>query len=241
MAKKTPAIEARALHKSFQDADRSLKVLRGADLSVYPGEAVAIVGVSGSGKSTLLHILAGLDQPTKGQILLNGNPYSVSGTEASALERARSIGIVYQFHHLLPEFNALENIMLPGLVAGLSASEARKRAEERLAEAGLADRAGHRPAKLSGGERQRVAIARALMNDPALVLADEPTGNLDAETARESTEMLWKSTLEKGRALIIVTHEPSIASKAGRIFSLEKGRLVDRTERYKNGQAFPSK
>ncbi len=234
MDKKTPAIEARSVHKSFKDADRSLKVLRGVDLSVYPGEAVAIVGVSGSGKSTLLHLLAGLDQPTKGQILLRGKPYSASGTEASALERAKSIGIVYQFHHLLPEFNALENIMLPGLVAQLSASEARKRAEERLADVGLADRARHRPAKLSGGERQRVAIARALMNDPSLVLADEPTGNLDADTARESTEMLWKSTLEMARSLIIVTHEPSIASKADRIFALERGKLVDRTESYKS-------
>jgi len=222
-------IEARGLHKTFHDATRDLRVLRGVDLTVRRGESAAIVGASGAGKSTLLHLLGGLDQPTEGKVLLSGQLYSSLSEEEIAQRRAQSIGIVYQSHHLLPEFTALENVMLPGMVARLSAADARRRAAQRLDEVGLGDRLHHRPARLSGGEQQRVALARALMNDPLVVLADEPTGNLDAETAREAIELLWNSTLAKGRALIIVTHEPSIARRAGRIYLLERGRLFDRT------------
>jgi len=206
----------------------------GVDLKVGAGESVAIVGASGVGKSTLLHLLAGLDRPTSGVVLLNGEPYSSQNETETARIRATMIGIVYQFHHLLPEFTAEENVLMPGLVAGLPLREARQRAEERLIEVGLGDRRRHRPAKLSGGERQRVALARALMNDPSVVLADEPTGNLDADTARETIELLWQSTLAKGKSLVIVTHEPFIARRAGRIHRLEKGKLFDRTEDYKD-------
>ena len=225
MSKKTPAIEARSVHKSFRDADRSLKVLRGVDLAVNSGQAVAIVGVSGSGKSTLLHLLAGLDQPTKGRILISGKPYSVSGSEASALERAKSIGIVYQFHHLLPEFNALENVMLPGLVAGLSKSAAREKAGERLADAGLADRARHRPAKLSGGERQRALLALALAQEAPVMLLDEPTSSLDLAHQISVMNLVRNVQRRRGGTVLVAMHDLTLAAQyCDRLVMLAGGR-----------------
>jgi lipoprotein-releasing system ATP-binding protein len=219
------AIETRALHKVYHDGQRELRILRGVTLKVMPGEAVAIVGASGAGKSTLLHLLAGLDRPTTGEVFLGGRNYaSLSETAISRL-RSRSIGIIYQFHHLLPEFTALENVMLAAMIAGKTKAQARDESVRRLEETGLGERLSHRPAKLSGGEQQRVALARALINKPDVVLADEPTGNLDAETAAETIDCLWNSTLEKGRALVIVTHEASIARRADRILRLERGKL----------------
>jgi lipoprotein-releasing system ATP-binding protein len=225
-----PVLEAMDLAKTFHDGARELKILRGVDLRVELGESTAIVGVSGSGKSTLLHLLAGLDRPTEGVVRLAGQDYSTLRDEEIAHRRARAIGIIYQFHHLLPEFNALENVLLPALVAGKSRAEARRLAAERLDEVGLSDRLSHRPGKLSGGEQQRVALARSLVNDPLVVLADEPTGNLDADTAAEAIDLLWKSTLDKDRALVIVTHEPSIARRADRVLELRDGLLHDRTD-----------
>ena len=220
-----PIVEAVDLHRYFHDGARELRIMQGVNLQVARGEAVAIVGVSGSGKSTLLHLLAGLDRPTNGKVLLEGANFTSLSEYETARQRSRVIGLIYQFHHLLPEFSALENVMLPGMIARRPTEEIEANAQRRLSEVGLAERMGHRPAKLSGGEQQRVALARALMNDPGLVLADEPTGSLDADSAREAIDLLWKATKEKGRALVIVTHEPTIAKRADRVFRLEGGTL----------------
>lgn len=233
MSNSIPIIEARGLHRFFHDATRELHILQGIDLRVMPGESLAIIGVSGSGKSTLLHLLAGLDRPSQGEVFLNGEEYSsLSETEISR-RRSRDIGIIYQFHHLMPEFTALENVMLPGMIARRPMDEIRTSAEARLAEVGLKDRFNHRPTKLSGGEQQRVALARALMNDPLLVLADEPTGSLDTDSAQEAIDLLWNATTRKGKALVIVTHEPTIALRADRILRLEGGRFHDQTAELK--------
>jgi len=224
-----PVVEAIGLWRSFKDAERELTILKGVDLQVMPGEALAIVGVSGSGKSTLLHLLAGLDQPSKGIVKLEGEPYTGLDELSMARRRSRVIGIIYQFHHLMPEFSALENVMLPGMIARRPLPETKQLAIKSLEEVGLGGRLHHRPAKLSGGEQQRVALARALMNNPHLVLADEPTGSLDAGSAREAVDLLWQGTKAKGKALVIVTHEPTIARRADRILRLESGVLHDVT------------
>jgi lipoprotein-releasing system ATP-binding protein len=220
-------LEARALRKTFRGGDGSLiEVLAGVDLSVSRGEFVAIMGVSGAGKSTLLHLLGALELPTSGEVQLEG----VSFTERSATElaevRNRKVGFVFQFHHLLREFSALENVMMPLLIAGRDESAARSRAEELLAAVGLAGRMTHRPAQLSGGEQQRVAVARALVNDPVIVLADEPSGNLDQFNGERLHELFATLSREFETALVAVTHNPMLAARADRVMTLEAGHLV---------------
>jgi lipoprotein-releasing system ATP-binding protein len=218
-------LEARDLAKSYHDGERELKVLQGASLAVNRGQAVAVVGMSGSGKSTLMHLLGGLDVPDAGEVVFDGE--SLRGRPLSRLHeyRGRHVGFVFQFHHLLPEFTALENVMIPAMILGRPRPEIRKQAMATLERLGLADRAGHRPSKLSGGEQQRVALARALINQPSLLLADEPTGNLDLRTGEGVIELMWEMTARAGRGLVIVTHEPMIARKADRILLLRAGRL----------------
>lgn len=228
-ASRQPIICAADVEKHYRDGERLLRVLRGASLEVFPGEIVSIVGASGSGKSTFLHLLGALDRATAGSIIFNGRDYrSLSNAELAAL-RNRSIGFIFQFHHLLAEFTALENAVIPGLIAGHSFHALAEKARERLQALGLGERLQHRPAKLSGGEQQRLALARALTNEPELILADEPTGNLDAESAAAVIDLLWNNVRDNGRALVIVTHDPEIARRADRCLRLREGRLVTET------------
>jgi lipoprotein-releasing system ATP-binding protein len=220
-----PILRAENLHKYYRDGERLLKVLRGASLEVYPGEIISIIGASGSGKSTLLHLLGALDRATSGSIYFKGRDYSKLSNYELAELRNRSIGFIFQFHHLMTEFSALENVILPGLIAGRNRHELEKVASARLESLGLGNRLSHRPAKLSGGEQQRVALARALINDPDIVLADEPTGNLDPESAATVIELLWQNVRENHRSLVIVTHETDIAYRADRYFRLREGIL----------------
>lgn len=213
------------LSKSYHDGQRELVVLKGVDLTVKKGEAIAIVGMSGAGKSTLLHLLGGLDRPDAGSLIFEGRKLNGASRVEMDRYRNRSIGFVFQFHHLLPEFTAVENVMMPALVARRQKSEAREAATKLLDQVGLKERLTHRPSKLSGGEQQRVALARALVNDPHLLLADEPTGNLDAKTGKKIIELMWKTTVERDRSIVIVTHEPTIAQRADRIFHLGGGQL----------------
>ncbi|MBN1515992.1 ABC transporter ATP-binding protein [Candidatus Sumerlaeota bacterium] len=222
-----PALRASGLTKEYQDGTRTLRVLRGAELSARAGEIVSITGASGSGKSTLLHLLGGLDRPSGGQIQFGGRElHAMTESELSRL-RAREIGIIFQFYHLLPEFSATENVMIPQMLLGMGKREAREKALAALDRVGLSERANHRPSKMSGGEQQRVAIARAMINRPSLVLADEPTGNLDPQTGGAIIDLLWNASQETGAALIIVTHEPVLADKADRQLKLEQGKLLD--------------
>jgi lipoprotein-releasing system ATP-binding protein len=219
-------VEARQVRKVFRGGDDGLvEVLTAVDLSVFRGEMVAIVGASGAGKSTLLHLLGALDQPTGGEVLLNGEPYS--GQSARSLDRVRNteLGFVFQFHHLLREFDALENVMMPLLIGGRPPAAARGRAEELLARVGLAGRMTHRPAELSGGEQQRCAVARALVHDPKIVLADEPSGNLDHRHSEALHDLLAGLTRSLETALIVATHNRGLAERADRVFLLENGRL----------------
>ena len=220
-------LEAQGLRKVYRGGDGSIiNVLSGVDFAVGRGEFVAIVGASGSGKSTLLHLLGALDSPTDGTVLLDGHPYSELGPEALAAIRNRKIGFVFQFHHLLREFTALENVMMPLLIAGEDEDRARSRAEELLAAVGLAGRMSHRPAALSGGEQQRTAVARALVADPLVVLADEPSGNLDNANSERLHQLFARLSREFETALVVVTHNRHLASRADRVLSLEGGRLV---------------
>ncbi|MDS0218573.1 lipoprotein-releasing ABC transporter ATP-binding protein LolD [Pseudidiomarina andamanensis] len=218
-------MECRQLSRVYQDGDRQLQVLNDVNLSVNAGEMLAIVGSSGSGKSTLLHCMGGLDKPTSGEVLFAG--YAIQDWSSNQLAdwRNKEIGFIYQFHHLLPEFTALENVAMPQLIAGVSTREAKLRAEQLLQRVGLAERLQHRPAELSGGERQRVAIARALANSPRLVLADEPTGNLDDSTAEQVFELLLELNKEFDTAFVIVTHDNSLAAKLPRTLTLHHGQL----------------
>jgi lipoprotein-releasing system ATP-binding protein len=219
-------LEARALRKTFRGGDGSLiEVLAGVDLSVSRGEFVAIMGVSGAGKSTLLHLLGALDVPTSGEVLLEGVSFSQRSPEDLAQVRNGKIGFVFQFHHLLREFTALDNVMMPLLIGGRDESAARSRAEELLAAVGLAGRMTHRPSMLSGGEQQRVAVARALVNDPLVVLADEPSGNLDQFNGERLHELFATLSREFETALIAVTHNGMLAARADRVLSLEGGHL----------------
>ena len=219
-------LETRALRKVFAGGDgRPLEVLRGVDLEVHRGEVIAIVGASGAGKSTLLHLLGALDRPTSGDLWLEGSRYADLDPNALADLRNRRIGFVFQFHHLLREFSALENVMLPLLIAGATDRQARSRAEERLSAVGLAGRMTHRPAELSGGEQQRCAVARALVHDPGLVLADEPSGNLDHANAEMLHETFFRLAREFETAVVVVTHNRLLAGRADRILWLEDGRL----------------
>jgi len=224
----TPLLRSQGVVKDYRDADRTLHVLRGVDLTLRAGEAVAIVGASGAGKSTLLHLFGGLDRPTTGTIAVNGTDLGKLGDRALAKFRNRTIGFIFQFHHLLAEFTALENVMMPGLIAREEANGLEARATEILTQVGLADRMTHRPAKLSGGEQQRVALARSLINGPALILADEPTGNLDKETGGAVIDLLWEKSRGAGKTLLIVTHDPSIAARADRTLRLVEGGLSDK-------------
>jgi lipoprotein-releasing system ATP-binding protein len=217
---------AEGLEKSFRLGDGSeLRILQGVGLRVHGGEAVAIVGASGAGKSTLLHLLGALDRPTRGRILIGGTPLTGRTSGELARIRNRSVGFVFQFHHLLREFSALENAMIPQLVHGRSAEEARRKAEELLRAVGLGERLTHRPWQLSGGEQQRVAVARALVNDPAVLLADEPSGNLDTRTSEHLHDLLFRLREERGLSMVLVTHNPELASRADRTFLLREGVL----------------
>jgi lipoprotein-releasing system ATP-binding protein len=222
----TILLEARGVTKDFRDANRVLRVLRGIDLELARGDAVAVIGPSGAGKSTLLHILGGIDRPTNGSVVVEGTDLSGLSDRALAHFRNRTVGFIFQFHHLLAEFSALENVLIPGLIAGENGTALRERAAELLTAIGLGERLTHRPAKLSGGEQQRVALARALINQPALILADEPTGNLDKETGETVIDLLWRMTVGAGRTLLIVTHDAGIATRAGRTLRLHEGRLT---------------
>lgn len=219
-------MECRQLSRSYQDGDRELQVLKDVNLTVHAGEMLAIVGSSGSGKSTLLHCMGGLDKPTSGDVLFAG--YAIQDWSANQLAdwRNKELGFIYQFHHLLPEFTALENVAMPQLIAGVTTSAAKARAERLLRRVGLAERLQHRPAELSGGERQRVAIARALANSPRLVLADEPTGNLDDSTAEQVFELLLELNEEFDTAFVIVTHDNALAAKLPRTLTLHHGQLA---------------
>ena len=223
----TAILEASGLRKVYQGGDGlPIEVLSGVDLAVSRGEFVAIVGSSGSGKSTLLHLLGALDVPSAGTVQLDGRQYGDLDSDALAMVRNRKIGFVFQFHHLLREFTALEKVMLPLLIAGEEEAKARSRAEELLAAVGLAGRMSHRPAALSGGEQQRVAVARALAADPLVVLADEPSGNLDAANSDRLHQLFGRLSREFETALVVVTHNRSLAARADRVLSLEGGRLV---------------
>ena len=220
-----PAVEATGLAKTYHDAGAPIEVLRGLNLRVDPGEVVAVVGASGSGKSTLLHLLGGLDRPTAGTVRVGGEDLSTLDEAGRSRLRARSVGFVFQFHQLLPEFTALENVMMPGWVAGASRAATRERALSLLGDLGLSDRAEHKPGELSGGEQQRVAVARALHMRPAVLLADEPTGNLDRKASATLLEIFERYRSRERQAIVIATHNPDVAESAGRVVSLEDGYL----------------
>jgi lipoprotein-releasing system ATP-binding protein len=218
-------VEARGLAKSYRDGTRVVDVLSGIDLVVEPGELVAIVGPSGSGKSTLLHVLGTLDKPDAGEVLIGGQDVAaLTGTRLAAF-RNRTIGFVFQFHQLLPDFTALENVMLPGRIAGRSPAELEPAARLLLDEVGLSHRLDHFPSELSGGERQRTALCRALALEPPLLLADEPTGNLDAESGERVLDRLFDLQARHGTTALLVTHNPEIAARCGRVLELRDGEL----------------
>ncbi len=219
-------LEAKAVSKSYQEGKLSTKVLEQVDLKVYPGEQLAIVGSSGSGKSTLLHILGTLDKPSAGQVLLEGEDLYKASASRQAQLRNQAMGFIYQFHHLLPEFNALENVAMPGLIAGRPKAEVRAQARALLERVGLGHRLDHTPAELSGGERQRVAIARALINSPKVVLADEPTGNLDAHSGEAVYELIRELASQLGTAFVVVTHDHQLAARMDRQLQMVDGRLL---------------
>jgi lipoprotein-releasing system ATP-binding protein len=222
-------LEAADIQKVFpvgKNSKEALRVLKGIDLSVREGEILAISGASGAGKSTLLHILGGLDRPTSGEVRFEGkNIFSMNEKELSAF-RNRNVGFVFQFHHLLPEFTALENAAMPAMIEGESFESAKRRSSMLLEEVGLAGRLEHKPAELSGGEQQRVAVARALMNQPKLILADEPTGNLDTANGQALRDLLWNLCKSRRQTLVIVTHNVDLASRADRVIQVVDGKAI---------------
>jgi lipoprotein-releasing system ATP-binding protein len=224
----TAFLEGRGLGKSYRSDGRSVEVLRDLDIRIERGEMVAIVGASGVGKSTLMHLLGTLDFPDAGTVLLEGRDLFALGEGERLTLRNRTIGFIFQFHHLLPEFSALENVAMPLLIARITDAEAMARAKDVLCALGLADRIDHRPAQLSGGEQQRVAVARALVGSPTLVLADEPTGNLDSRTSRDLVALFGNLHRERGLTSVIVTHSAAIASACDRVLFMEDGKLVER-------------
>ncbi len=222
-----PTLRLEQLERAYAQGERLIEVLKGATASFYPGEAVALLGPSGAGKSTLLHIAGLLEQPDRGAVIIDGvNCGNLSDAERTRMRRAE-IGFVYQFHHLLPEFSALENVVLPQLILGLSRSEADSRATQLLEALGLGERGDHRPSQLSGGEQQRVAIARAVANGPKFLLADEPTGNLDPPTAERVFEQLLSLIRQSGVAALIATHNLELAARMDRTLRLVDGALVE--------------
>ncbi|WKU18464.1 lipoprotein-releasing ABC transporter ATP-binding protein LolD [Advenella alkanexedens] len=224
------ALQAKSIVKYYEDGNSRLDILKGIDLDVAQGEMVAIIGASGSGKSTLLHTLGLLDEPTSGEVLVNGTRTAGLSEKQRSQIRNQSLGFVYQFHHLLPEFSALDNVAMPLIVRRMDRGVARKMAEQVLAKVGLAERVTHKPSQLSGGERQRVALARALVANPVCVLADEPTGNLDRETAQNMFALLKSVNKEFNTAFVIVTHDPKLAKLADRQLVMEKGRLNQKND-----------
>jgi lipoprotein-releasing system ATP-binding protein len=223
-------LRVEGLHKSYGQDQAKVEVLRGIDLTVEEGERVGILGVSGAGKSTLLHLLGALDVPDEGTIVFDGMPITGTPDGELAAFRNRAIGFVFQFHHLLPEFTALENVMMPLLIGGEARGAAKRVAAELLAEVGLSHRLTHKPGELSGGEQQRVAIARALVRNPRLLLADEPTGNLDLETASQVHDLLENMNHRRNLTMIAVTHNPQFAARMTRCVRLRSGRIVGETE-----------
>lgn len=223
-----PSISARGVRKSYVGGDGTpIHVLDGVDLDVRPGEMVSVIGASGSGKSTLLHVLGALDRPDAGAVSVGGVPVAGLNEQGMAELRAKRVGFVFQFHHLLREFSALENVMMPQLIAGTGEGRARERARELLDLVGLAGRLEHKPSQLSGGEQQRVAVARALANRPLVLLADEPSGNLDPSTSDRLHEHLFRVCREEGVAMVLVTHDLALAARADRVLRLLGGQLVD--------------
>ncbi|MBQ0719440.1 MAG: lipoprotein-releasing ABC transporter ATP-binding protein LolD [Gammaproteobacteria bacterium] len=220
-----PVIACRGLSKSYLEGENTLTVLANINLTIQAGEKLAIIGASGSGKSTLLNMLGGLDEVSSGEVVVSGHNFATMSESQSAQWRNRQLGFVYQFHHLLGEFTALENVAMPLLIAGIKRSEAQRRARAILQRVGLGERLKHKPSTLSGGERQRVAIARAVVAEPSCVLMDEPTGNLDADTADTVLKLLLELNTELGISFVIVTHDRDIAAQMDRILVLEKGEL----------------
>ncbi len=219
-------LETVGVNKSFTTQAGKLDVLKDINLTIGEGEMVGIIGASGAGKSTLLHILGALDKPTSGKILFRDRDIGLLDDNALARFRNTTVGFVFQFHHLLPEFNALENVMLPGLIAGMPVQDVEKRAGELLAELGLQMRTSHRPGEMSGGEQQRVAVARALIQNPGVVLADEPTGNLDTATGNDLFELLLDLNRKKGITFVIVTHNRDLADRCHRVLEMADGRFL---------------
>ena len=224
-------LKAENIHKSYPMGPSKIHVLKGIDLSIFEGEILAVVGPSGVGKSTLLHILGALDRPESGSLQINSTRVFDMNDQALAKFRNQTVGFVFQFHYLLPEFTALENVAMPALIAGKSRAESLQRAESLLREVGLGERLGHKPNELSGGEQQRVAVARALTNEPLLILADEPSGNLDLEASRSLHELLYNLSRKKNQTIVIVTHNPELAAMADRIIELFDGRVKRETKK----------
>lgn len=220
-------LETINLHKQYRSGNAWLEVLKGINLTINSGEIISIVGPSGAGKSTLLHLLGFLDRPTSGEVKLDQGNVLLLSNSALANIRNNRIGFLFQFHHLLPEFTAAENVMLPQLIAGKSKKVALQKAESILEQVGLQNRGHHKPGELSGGEQQRVALARALVNDPAVVLADEPTGNLDRATGEKVLELLWHLNETRNQTFILVTHDETLAHRAHRLIRLVEGLVVE--------------